>query len=202
MRQVQQHPGQNGQNVDIFQQLFPLKGKTALQAGVGVGPDKHRLYNDERAGVDHILTAQKRLHQRDDQRTGVAVDGVHLLHHVQLQRAAQQRRKGQQHHMHGRRNDHGIHQSPADVRCILDLECVQDHTGAHKVHHEHREHFAVAGLQQPCLDHGVAHDQDQEQLRDLLGQKNADLHCFFLFSVLCCKSPKGEPPFCKAALPF
>ena len=25
---------------------------------------------------------------------------------------------------------------------------------------------------------------------------------FFLFSVLCCKSPKGEPPFCKAALPF
>ena len=25
---------------------------------------------------------------------------------------------------------------------------------------------------------------------------------FFLFSVLYCKSPKGEPPFCKAALPF
>ena len=155
-----------------------------------MGPDKHRLHNDERAGVDHILTAQKRLHQRDDQRTGVAVDGVHLLYHIQLQRAAQQRRKGQQHRMHGRRNDHGIHQPSADVRCILDLERVQDHTGAHEVHHEHREYFAVAGLQQPCLDHNVAHEQDQEQLRDLLGQKNADLHCFSSFPSCVVKAQK------------
>mgnify|MGYP002602756804 CR=1 FL=1 len=129
--------GQNGQNVHIFQQFFPLKGKAALQAGVAMGPDEHGLHDDERAGIDDVLAAQQRLHQRDDQCTGVAVDGVHLLHHVQLQRTAQQRRYRQQHHMHGRCKDHGIHKALADLGCILDLKCVQDHAGAHKVHHEH-----------------------------------------------------------------
>ena len=170
VQQIHGSTGQNGQDVRVFQQLFPLKGKAALQAGIGVGPDEHRLHDDERAGIDDILTAQQRLHQRDDQRTRIAVDGVHLLDHVQLQRAAQQRCHGQQHHMHRRRNGHGVNKAPADLGRVVDLERVQDHAGAHQIHHEHRDHFAVAGFQQPGLHHGVTHEQDQKQLCDLLGQ--------------------------------
>ena len=136
-----------------------------------MGPDQHSLYNDERAGIDHVFAAQQRLHQRNDQRPGVAVDGVHLLHRIQLQRTVQQRRHCQQHDMHGCSNDHGVHKSSPDGRRILDLKCVQDHAGAHKVHHEHRDHFTVAGLQQACFYDHITHEQDQKQLRDLLRQQ-------------------------------
>ena len=135
-----------------------------------MGPQQHQLHNDECAGVNDIRIAHQSLDQRDHQCSGVAVDHIHLFHGIQLERAAQQGAEHQQHYMDSRRNSHGVQKSLADLRRIVDLECVDDHAGRDQIHHDHREHPAVAGLQQPCLDHSIAHDQNEEQLCDLLHQ--------------------------------
>ena len=165
-------------------------------------PQQDQLYNDKCAGIDDILIAQQGPDQRDHQRRRVAVDHIHLFHGIQLQRTAQQCTDPQQHYMDSRRNSHGVQKSLADLWRVVDLERIDDDTGRDQIYHNHREHFAVTCLQQPCFDHGVAHDQDQEQLRDLLGQKNADLHCFSSFPSCVVKAQKESRLSARQLSPF
>ena len=80
----------------------------------------------------------------------------------------QQGRQGQKHHMGQHRDAHRKQQPRLDRGGVLDLEGVEHHAGRDEVDEHHREHPAVRRFQQPGLDHRVAHQQNEEQLRDLL----------------------------------
>ena len=59
MQQIQQSTGCNGNQVDIGKELAPFQLCRALQAGTGMGPEQHQLYNDKGAGVDNIFLPQQ-----------------------------------------------------------------------------------------------------------------------------------------------
>ena len=112
-----------------------------------MGPEQHQLYNDKGAGVDNIFLSQQGLHNGDDQRGGIAVNDIDLLHGVQLESFAEQRIQKQKYNVHSNGDAHGIKQPGADLRCILDLKGVQNDTGHDQIDKDHRQHLAVRCLQ-------------------------------------------------------
>ncbi len=92
------------------------------QAGTGMGPEQHQLYNDKGAGVDNIFLPQQGLHDGNDQRGGIAVNDIDLLHSVQLESFAEQRIQKQKYNVHSNGDAHGIKQPGADLRRILRSE--------------------------------------------------------------------------------
>jgi len=47
VQQIQQSTGCNGDQIDIGKELAPFQLCRALQAGTGMGPEQHQLYNDK-----------------------------------------------------------------------------------------------------------------------------------------------------------
>ena len=101
---------------------------------------------------------------------GIAINDIDLLHGVQLESFAEQRIQKQKYNVHSNGDAHGIKQPGADLRCILDLKGVQNDTGHDQIDKDHRQHLTVRCLQQVSFHNGISHQQDQEQLRDLLHQ--------------------------------
>ena len=162
VQQVQQSTGCNGDQIDIGKELAPFQLCRALQAGTGMGPEQHQLYNDKGAGVDNIFLTQQGLHNGNDQRGGIAVNDIDLLHGVQLESFAEQRIQKQKYNVHSNGDAHGIKQPGADLRCILDLKGVQNDTGHDQIDKDHRQHLAVRCLQQAGFHNGISHQQNQK----------------------------------------
>ena len=162
VQQVQQRTGCNGDQVDIGKELAPFQPGRPLQAGACMGPEQHQLYNDKGAGVDNIFLPQQGLHDGDDQRGGIAVNDIDLLHGVQLESLAEQRIQKQKYNVHSYGDAHGIKQPGADLRCILDLKGVQNDTGHDQIDEDHRQHLAVRCLQQAGFHNGISHQQNQK----------------------------------------
>ena len=141
-----------------------------------MGPQQNQLHDDEGAGVHHVLLPQKGPHQRNNQRRRVAVNQGGPLDHVQMQRPFQHRRQGQKQQVQQHRNGKGVQQPGAQRRRIVDLKGLEHHAGQRQIHHYHRKHPAVRRLQQAAAHHGVAHQQNQKQLQNLLCQQQTDFH--------------------------
>ena len=127
-----------------------------------MGPEQYQLYNDKGAGVDNIFLPQQGLHNGDDQRGGIAVNDIDLLHGVQLERLAEQRIQKQKYNVHSNGDAHGIKQPGADLRSILDLKGVQNDTGHDQIDKDHRQHLTVRCLQQAGFHNGISHQQNQK----------------------------------------
>ena len=162
MQQVQQSTGCNGDQIDVGKELAPFQPARPLQAGTGMGPEQHQLYNDKGAGVDNIFLPQQGLYNRNDQRGGIAVNDIDLLHGVQLESFAEQRIQKQKYNVHSNGDAHGIKQPGADLRCILDLKGVQNDTGHDQIDKDHRQHLTVRCLQQAGFYNGISHQQNQK----------------------------------------
>jgi len=162
VQQVQQSTGCNGNQVDIGKELAPFQPGRALQAGTGMGPEQHQLYNDKGAGVDNIFLPQQGLHDGNDQRGGIAVNDIDLLHGVQLESFAEQRIQKQKYNVHSNGDAHGIKQPGTNLRCILDLKGVQNDTGHDQIDKDHRQHLTVRCLQQAGFYNGISHQQNQK----------------------------------------
>ena len=102
---------QNGDDVHVADDLFPLEAARAAEQTAAVCPQEDLLYHDERAGVDNVSLAEQRPHERDDQNACICVDNAGALDHIQPQRTAQQPRDEQQQRVQRSRQHKGIQQS-------------------------------------------------------------------------------------------
>ena len=173
VQKEQRRSQQNGDDVDIPQDLFQGKLPLPAHEHAAVGPDKQALDHVVQRDEHHPLRAENGVDQRNGHVAGVGVGGGGLLHHVHMEYHRRQPGQQQHHRVEGDGQDGGKAHHGHHLGGPFDLEGVEKHAGGDDVQQDHGKAAAVLCFQDAHLHHDPSHENHQEQLRDPLEQQEA-----------------------------
>ena len=187
MAQKQHGANENGNHIDVPQNLFPLYSVVCRQLTAAMRPNQNQLHNEKAAGIDNILLSEQCLNQWYHQDTCIGINHRQLFDCTQLAWLAQNRCKQQKQHMNCCRSCKRKQQTCSYLRRIIYLKCVNNHTRDDQIDQNHRYNFAVLHTEQLCFHQRIAHKHNQEKFCNFFHQNQAYLHVlrlFFCFSFI------------------